>query len=119
MKKLVLLGVALTAMVTATQAQVSINVNIGSRPQYAPVQYYATDYVYREPVVYYEPVRRPVYVKHVNYVRRPYYTNNVRVSRRPVIVYNRPSYSKAYFKGNKGHFKHYEKAKGHHGRGRR
>ncbi|MHA4895560.1 hypothetical protein ACXZ1K_12470 [Pedobacter sp. PWIIR3] len=114
MKKLILLGSLLTAITFTTKAQLSVNINIGPQPQYVPLRYSTASYYYSEPVRYYAPVRRPVYVRHVNVVKRPYYVNSVRAERRPVV------YRKIHYKGNKGYFKNNWKVKGgHHGKGRR
>jgi hypothetical protein len=87
MKKLILLGVVaiVAALAAPAEAQISVNVNIGSRPYYEPVRYVNTGYYYSAPA-------RPVYVNRVYKVKhsnwRPVKTRYVS---RPV-VYHRSYY---------------------------
>ncbi|WAC40250.1 hypothetical protein [Pedobacter sp. SL55] len=113
MKRLILMFTV--AMVAATlqsaNAQVSLNINIGTQPRYG----YFNDY-YVRPVVhrtYYAPAPRVVYVKQNNFSSRRYYKPGKRVVSRNYV---RPA-AKHYVK--KAHYKHYNKpAKHHRGNGR-
>ena len=113
MKKLVLAGVmAMTAIFsTPTKAQVFVNVNIGSRPQYAPVRYVNTGYYYSAP-------SRPVYVNNVYKVKYKKNNNWRPVSRHYVSRpsnYKRTSYK---YKGHSNNGHSYYKVKSHkHDRG--
>lgn len=93
---LVMLGFA-SAIATTAQAQVSINVSIGSQPRWAPVYYEEVAY---EPVVtrYYAPA--PRYVS----VRRHY---------RPAPVYYSAPRHYKHYKGH-GHKVKYYGAPKHH-----
>ena len=106
MRKLILLGVvAITAMFSApADAQISVNVNIGSRPRYEPVRYVNTGY-------YYGPVARPVYINNVYKVKHHKYKNyrpiRTRYISRPVV------YRPVYYKNNHGPRRSYHKGKSH------
>ncbi|MGY4386122.1 hypothetical protein ACVWYN_003172 [Pedobacter sp. UYP24] len=113
MKKLILLGSLLTAITLTSQAQISVNINLGPQPQYVPVRYNSSNYYYSKPVRY-VPVRTPVYIHHVDAIRQPYYVNSIRAERRPIV------YRRVHYKENNGHNKNKWKIKGgHHGKGRR
>ncbi|RZL18069.1 MAG: hypothetical protein EOO89_05875 [Pedobacter sp.] len=114
MKKLILLGVVafVAAFSVPAEAQISVNVNIGPRPQYVPVRYVNTDYYYGAPA-------RPVYVNRVYTVKHNRHNNwrpvRTRYVSRPV-VYQRP-----YYKNDRGPKHSYYKVKSHkwnHGNGK-
>jgi hypothetical protein len=106
MKKLILTGVVaiVAAFSNPVEAQISVNFNIGSNPQYVPVRYVNTGY-------YYGAAPRTVYVNRVYKVknnRHNYYRPvKTRYIRRPV-VYSRPFYS-----DNRGRGHSYHKIKAH------
>jgi hypothetical protein len=119
MKRLILLAAFAIATLAhqSAKAQVSISLNIGNRPYYAPDYYnYNAYYVPTRTVVYHErPVvyhRRPVVYqqRHVSY--RPAY-RSTRVYR---TSYNRPSHHYT-MKGKPHGYKSHGNGKGH-GRGR-
>lgn len=114
MKRLILLATFAFATLAyqTTKAQVSISLNIGTRPYYTPDYYsYNTYYAPSRTVVYHE---RPVVYHHKKYVSyRPAY-RSTRVYR---SNYYRPSKHYYVSKGGKHAFKGYGKGKGH-GRGR-
>jgi len=90
MKKLILLGVMAMVMSFSlpTKAQVFVNVNIGSRPQYVPVRYVNADYYYAAPA-------RPVYVNNTYHVKYKRHNNWRPVARHYVsrpVVYRRAQY---------------------------
>ena len=99
MKKLVLLVFALTTITLASQAQLNVNINIGSQPAYVPVHYTTSSY-------YYAPAR-PVYVNRVVKVkpRKHYYSNTRSYYANRPVVYREVHYKK--FKGNDKH-RHYK-----------
>jgi hypothetical protein len=106
MRKFILLGVvAVVAIFTLpAEAQISVNVNIGSRPQYVPVRYVSTGYYYNAPA-------RPVYVSNVYRVKHNKYNNW-----RPVRTHyvSRPvAYQRAYYNNDRGHSRSHYKVKSH------
>lgn len=111
MKRLILMfTVAIVAATLQTaNAQVSLNINIGTQPRYG----YYTDY-YARPVVhrtYYAPApTRYVYVERNNY--RP--TKHYRVVKSKHYYSAPRHYKKVHYKH---HNKHYKNHRGH-GRGR-
>jgi hypothetical protein len=111
MRKLILLGVvALVAIFTLpAQAQISVNVNIGPRPQYVPVRYVSTGY-------YYEAPARPVYVNHVYRTKHSKY-NNWRPTRTRYVS-SPVSYRRSYYKNDGGNGRSHYKMKSHKGNGR-
>jgi hypothetical protein len=106
MKKLILLGMLgfASAIATTAQAQVSINVSIGSQPRWTPVY----EEVAYTPVVtrYYEPAPRYVAVRHYAPVRR--YV--------PARHYYTPAPRRYYAPRHEVRYVRYDKAHGH-GRG--
>ncbi|RYF23293.1 MAG: hypothetical protein EOO42_07440 [Flavobacteriales bacterium] len=113
MKRLTLMfTIAIVAATLQTaNAQVSLNINIGTQPRYG----YYTDY-YARPVVhrtYYAPAPRYVYVERNHYRPSKHY--------RSVKSKHYYSTSTRYYNNKKGNYKHHNKPfKSHkgHGRGR-
>jgi hypothetical protein len=112
MRKLILLGVVAVAAIFAApaKAQFSVNVNIGSRPEYVPVRYVNTDYYYSAPA-------RPVYINHVYEAKHNRHNNwrpvRTRYESRPVV------YQRAYYSSDRGQGRSYYKEKSHKGHGGR
>lgn len=103
MKRLILLamlGIASSLAPTA-KAQVSINVNIGSQPRWAPVYYEEVAY---QPVVtrYYTPVRTHYRPAPVHYSSPRHYTRHRTNKVKYINHYNAPRHHK--YKG-RGHGK--------------
>ena len=114
MKKLILFALLITAAIyQPAKAQVSLSINVGTRPYAQPIYYSDPQYVY---------VAQPRHVYRTHYVQprrkvivaRPVYYSNHRVyeTRR---VYrndyrNAPRYHKVKHHGN-GHHKHFAKHK--------
>ncbi|RZK76911.1 MAG: hypothetical protein EOO92_13855 [Pedobacter sp.] len=102
MKKLVLLGFALTIISLSSYAQFNVNINIGPQPAYVPVRYVTSSH-------YYAPAR-PVYVSN-RYVKVMPRRNHYRPQRtyyksRPVV------YREVHYKQHKGKKQHYYNGKG-------
>ncbi|MES2419051.1 MAG: hypothetical protein V4541_12750 [Bacteroidota bacterium] len=68
MKKFIVM--ALMASAIATKAQVSVQINIGSQPQWGPVGYNHVDYYYLPDIetYYYVPKRQFVYLNNGNWM---------------------------------------------------
>ncbi|MEJ7559484.1 MAG: hypothetical protein WKF66_14340 [Pedobacter sp.] len=88
---LVVVVAVVAAFTLPAEAQISVNVNIGSRPQYVPVRYVSSGYYYNAPA-------RPVYINNVYRTEhsnwRPARTHYVS---RPVM------YKQKYYKNDRGH----------------
>jgi len=114
MKKLILLGVVaiVAAFSVPAEAQISVNVNIGPRPQYVPVRYVNTDYYYGAPA-------RPVYVNRVYTVKHNRHNNWRPVRTR--YISRQVVYQNAYYRNDRKSKHSYYKVKSHkrdHGHGR-
>ena len=60
--KLIVAGILLFASTTATQAQVSVNVNIGNPPAWGPTGYDAVDYYYLPDIEAYYDIRATQFI---------------------------------------------------------
>ena len=78
--KLIALGVILLVSTQAMQAQVSVNVNIGSAPSWGPVGYSEADYYYLPDVETYYDVRATqfIYFGEGRWIRSRYLPNQYR-----------------------------------------
>jgi hypothetical protein len=98
MKKIILFaGLLFSSLAFKAQAQVSLNINIGSQPDWGPVGYDHVDYYYLPDIdAYYDvPAHRYVYYDNNAWVRRSYlparYSNfNVYNSYKVVVNEPRP-----------------------------
>lgn len=77
--KLFIAGFALV-MASSLQAQISVNVSIGSRPDWGPVGYAEANYYYLPDIEAYYDVRASnfIYVSHGNWIRARYLPNRYR-----------------------------------------
>jgi hypothetical protein len=82
MKKIIITTAIFISLlsVKAANAQVSLNINIGSQPEWGPVGYDHTDYYYMPDIdTYYDvPAHQYVYHENNNWVRRAYLPNRYR-----------------------------------------
>lgn len=60
--KLIIAGIILFASTTATQAQVSVNVNLGNPPSWGPVGYSSVDYYYLPDIEAYYDIRATQFI---------------------------------------------------------
>lgn len=60
--KLIIAGIILVAATTATQAQVSVNVNLGTPPSWGPSGYAAVDYYYLPDIEAYYDIRATQFI---------------------------------------------------------
>jgi hypothetical protein len=99
MKKLLLVAaIGISALLAApAKAQVSVNVNIGSQPEWGPSGYDHVDYYYLPEIqsYYYVPTRRFIYYSgnhwvHSEYVPDRYRSYDLRRGRKIVINSDRP-----------------------------
>src|SRR4051812_29774312 len=75
MKKILLTAAIFVSLLTvkSANAQISINVNIGSQPEWGPTGYDRADYYYMPDIdTYYDvPAHQYVYIENNSWVRRP------------------------------------------------
>jgi hypothetical protein len=99
MKKLLLMAaIGISALLASpAKAQVSLNVNIGSQPQWGPSGYDHVDYLYMPEIesYYYVPTRRFIYYSgnrwvHSAYLPERYRSYDLRRGRKVVINEDRP-----------------------------
>ena len=69
-KQLVVFGLILSSLMFTAHAQVRVNINIGSQPEWGPVGYNHVDYYYMPDmdVYYYVPQRQFIYLQGNNWV---------------------------------------------------
>ncbi len=86
MKKFIFASLLLISSITATQAQLSVSVNIGSQPKWGPVGYDRVEYYYlpEYQAYYYVPKRQFIYLRGNNWI----YANSLPSSFGRINLYN-------------------------------
>ncbi|MEI6349187.1 MAG: hypothetical protein WCP69_14660 [Bacteroidota bacterium] len=107
MKSLKLFGIGIVLFITsATQAQVSVNVNIGTPPQWGPMGYNDARYYYLPDIEAYYDVPSAMFIYYDNgaWIRRPYlsarYRNYDLYSGYKVVLPNYRGANPYYFYNN-------------------
>jgi hypothetical protein len=115
--KLITLGIFMLFVSNAVQAQLSVNVQIGTAPSWGPVGYASADYYYLPDIEAYYDIRKTqfIYLSRGNWIRSrdlPRMYRNYDLNRGYKVVLNdyhgsRPyasyrSHQKKYYKGYKG-----------------
>lgn len=130
MKKLLLILVSIAFFLTSkTNAQVSVNVNLGTPPVWAPADRVETQYYYLPDIdAYYDiPQRKYIYISNNTWVRSntlPARHRNYNLKSGRVVyitdyrgnspyVYHKKHKTKYYHPGNHGNHKSNGKGKGH------
>ena len=118
--KLIIAGMILLVSTNTMQAQVSVNVNIGSPPAWGPVGYSSVDYYYLPDIEAYYDIRASQFIyfgrgKWIRSRNLPYHYRNYNLYNGYKVVLNdyhgsRPynhfkSHKVKYYKGYKGNLK--------------